>query len=150
MVKDASRHGPSLLYVVGQVELAARHRLEEVLAAENLTAVQYAALTVLERHPGMTSAALARKSFVRPQTKAEMVNVLFGRGLVRREEDPKNRRQYLLSLTPEGRAVLQRLLPSVTVIEETMVADLEAGQVDLLTTYLTRCRRSLGKGSGLP
>ena len=145
-MEEVPRRGPSLLYVVGQVELAARHRLEEVLAAENLTAVQYAALTVLERHPGMTSAALARRSFVRPQTKAEVVNVLLARGLVGREEDPANRRQYLLSLTSEGDAVLRRLLPSVTVIEETMVADLEGDQVDLLTTYLTRCRRALGRG----
>jgi len=148
MGKDALPADPSLLYVVGQVELAARHRLEEVLVAENLTAVQYAALTVLERHPGMTSAALARRSFVRPQTKAEMVNVLVGRGLVRREADPDNRRQYLLTLSPEGHAVLQRLSPSVELVEETMVADLEAGQVELLTTYLTRCRRSLGAGEG--
>ena len=74
-----------------------------------------------------------------------MVSVLLGRGLVRREEDPDNRRQYLLSLSPEGQALLRRLLPSVTPIEEMMVADLEAGQVELLTTYLTRCRLSLGE-----
>ena len=45
--------------------------------------------------------------------------------------------------------MLQRLLPSVTAIEERMVAELEADQVDLLTTYLTRCGRALGEGSGL-
>jgi DNA-binding MarR family transcriptional regulator len=132
-----------MLYLIGQVELAARQKLEQVLSAENVTPVQYAALTVLERHPGITSATLARRSFVRPQTKAEMVNVLVGRGLVRREEDPDNRRQYLLSLSPEGQAMLQRLLPAVCVVEETMVADLEAGQVELLRIYLTRCCRSL-------
>jgi DNA-binding MarR family transcriptional regulator len=143
MTVDEGRPGPSMLYLIGQVELAARQQLEQVLSAENLTAVQYAALTVLERHPGMTSAALARRSFVRPQTKAEMVNVLVARGLVRREEDPDNRRQYLLSLTPEGQALLRRLLPSVTPIAQTMVVGLDAGQVELLTTYLARCRRAL-------
>ena len=57
---DDRGQGVTLLYLIKQVELAIRQQLDEVASAEDLTALQYTALTVLERHPGMTSAALPR------------------------------------------------------------------------------------------
>jgi DNA-binding MarR family transcriptional regulator len=142
-VPDDRAHGVTLLYLIKQVELAVRQQLDEVASTDGLTAVQYTALTVLERHPGMTSAALARNSFVRAQTMAEMVTYLLDRGLVVRERDPDNRRQFLLSLTEEGQAVVDRLRDPVAAIEEKMVETLDGGQVEILRTYLARCRRSL-------
>src|ERR687898_2292181 len=89
----------TLLYLIKQVELAVRQALDDVVATAELTAPQYTALTVLERHPGITSAELARNSFVRAQSMAEMVTFLLGEGLVSRKRDENNRRQYLLSLS---------------------------------------------------
>ena len=136
-------HGVPLIYLIKQVELAVRQRLDEVASAQDLTAVQYTALTVLERHPGMTSAELARNSFVRAQTMAEMVTYLVDLGLVERERDPANRRQYLLSLTRKGQTVVDRLRAPVAAIEKEMVEDLERAEVAALRSYLMRCRRSL-------
>jgi DNA-binding MarR family transcriptional regulator len=137
----------TLLYLIKQVELAVRQALDDVVATADLTTLQYTALTVLERHPGITSAELARNSFVRAQSMAEMVTYLLGRDLVFRERDPKNRKQYLLALTPEGQSVLDRLFDAVADIEATMLEDFDAGQTEILRTYLTRCRHSL---SGQP
>ncbi len=142
---DDRARGVTLLYLIKQVELAIRQQLDEVGSTEDLTAVQYTALTVLERHPGMTSAALARSSFVRAQTMAEMVTYLLDRRLVTRKRDPDNKRQYLLSLTKKGQAVVDRLRGPVAAIEELMVETLDGGQVEILRTYLTRCRRSLNQ-----
>ena len=64
---------PTLLYLMKQLELAVRARLDDLVRADGLTALQYTALTVLERHPDLTSAQLARRSFVTAQTMAEMV-----------------------------------------------------------------------------
>ena len=44
---------PMLLYLVKQVELAVRSHLDNLLRSAGLTALQYTALTVLERHPDM-------------------------------------------------------------------------------------------------
>ena len=142
---DDRSHGVTLLYLIKQVELAVRAELDRVAGAHDLTAVQYTALTVLERHPDMTSAALARNSFVRAQTMAEMVTFLLDRGLVTRERDPDNRRQFLLSLTEKGQEVVDRLREPVAAIEEQMVETLDGGQLEILRTYLTRCRRSLNQ-----
>jgi DNA-binding MarR family transcriptional regulator len=137
----------SLLYLIKQVELAVREALDEVVATADLTALQYTALTVLERHPGITSAELARSSFVRAQTMAEMVTYLLGRRLVTRERDESNRRQYLLSLTDEGRKILDEVFDEVADIESKMLDGFDAGQTEILRTYLLRCRHSL---SGQP
>jgi len=142
-MRDDRGQGVTLLYLIKQVELAIRQRLDEVASEESLTAVQYTALTVLERHPGMTSASLARSSFVRAQTMAEMVTYLVDQGLVTRDRDPHNRRQYLLSLSRKGSAVVERLRAPVAAIEAEMVETLDGGQVEILRTYLARCRRSL-------
>jgi DNA-binding MarR family transcriptional regulator len=142
-VKDDRGQRVPLLYLIKQVELAVRQRLDEVTAKHDLTALQYTALTVLERHPGMTSAELARNSFVRAQTMAEMVTYLVDRGLVKRERDADNRRQYLLSLTRKGTTVVDRLREPVAAIEKDMVRDLDRAEVTDLRGYLLRCRRSL-------
>jgi DNA-binding MarR family transcriptional regulator len=133
----------TLLYLIKQVELAVRQALDDVVATADLTTLQYTALTVLERHPGITSAELARNSFVRAQSMAEMVSYLLERGLVTRERDERNRKQYLLSLTPDGQRVLDGLYDAVADIESTMLEGFDAGQTEILRTYLVRCRHSL-------
>jgi DNA-binding MarR family transcriptional regulator len=133
----------TLLYLIKQVELAVKQALDDVVAAADLTTLQYTALTVLERHPGITSAELARNSFVRAQSMAEMVTYLLGRGLVTRERDEKNRKQYLLSLSTEGQRVLDGLFDAVADLEAKMLEGFDAGQTEILRTYLLRCRHSL-------
>ncbi|MEO6087476.1 MAG: MarR family transcriptional regulator, partial [Umezawaea sp.] len=80
-VRDA-RKRPSVLYAVKQVELAIRARLDEVLKPLGVTSSQYTALTVLDRRDGLTSAELARNSFVTPQAMADLVVALERRGLI--------------------------------------------------------------------
>lgn len=133
----------TLLYLIKQVELAVRQALDEVVASADLTTQQYTALTVLERHPGITSAQLARNSFVRAQTMAEMVTYLLSRELVTRERDQHNRRQYLLSLSKEGQKVLDELHDAVADVEARMLDGFDTGQTEILRTYLLRCRGAL-------
>ena len=131
------------LYLIKQVELAVRNALDEVVATAGLTATQYTALTVLERHPGTTCAELARSSFVRAQTMAEVVVRWLDRGLVTRQLDSRNRRQYRLHLAPSGRQILNDLAQDVAAIESRMLDGFDTGQIEILGNYLLRCRQSL-------
>src|SRR6201986_381785 len=96
-----------------QVEMATRARLDELVRPAGLTALQYTALTVLERHSDLTSARLARYSFVTPQSMADMVSALLGAGLVDRHRDAGDRRRLVLALTAKGRALLDDYRPAV-------------------------------------
>ncbi|MGW0611599.1 MarR family winged helix-turn-helix transcriptional regulator [Streptomyces sp. NPDC002788] len=129
---------PSLLYMVKQVELVVRSHLDELVRPSGITALQYTALTVLERHDGLSAAQLARDSFVTAQSIADLVRSLEGRGLVRRERNPSNRRELLILLTDDGRELLARHAGPVRELEERMVRDLTAHQTE-------QFRQALGK-----
>ena len=134
---------PSLLYMVKQVELVVRARLDELVKPAGITALQYTALTVLERHDGLSAAQLARDSFVTAQSMADLVRSLENRGLVRRERNPRNRRELLILLTDEGRDLLARFTEPVRELEERMVRDLTAHQTDQFRGALSRAWHAL-------
>jgi DNA-binding MarR family transcriptional regulator len=134
---------PTLLYLMKQVELAVRARLDELVRPAGLTALQYTALTVLERHPDLTSAHLARNSFVTAQTMADMVTSLRDRRLIDRHQDPGDRRRLVLSLTEDGRALLDRYRPAVADLEAEMLGDLSVNQANDLRASLLSCREAL-------
>ncbi|WP_369191449.1 MarR family winged helix-turn-helix transcriptional regulator [Streptomyces sp. R08] len=139
----ATKAPPSLLYMVKQVELVVRSRLDELVRPHGITALQYTALTVLERHDGLSAAQLARDSFVTAQSIADLVRSLEGRGLIRRERNPRNRRELLILLTGEGRALLTDCAGPVRELEERMVAQLTAHQSEQFRQALTKAWQAL-------
>lgn len=114
---DRDTDQPSTLYLIKQLELAVRAVLDDALRPLGLTTLQYTALTVLARRGGLSSAQLARRSFLRPQTMNVMVRTLEERGLISRDRDPDNRRVLVASLTDQGRDLLDRAAPEIDGIE---------------------------------
>jgi DNA-binding MarR family transcriptional regulator len=139
-----------LLYLVKQVELAVRSRLDEIFRPVGLTALQYTALTVLERHADMSAAQLARHSFVTAQSMGDMIAALTKRGLIERHRDRADRRRLVVALTPEGQALLDRYRDTVTVLEESMLAGLSETAVASLRHSLHTCHANLAGNSWLP
>ncbi|MFF7450063.1 MULTISPECIES: MarR family transcriptional regulator [unclassified Streptomyces] len=140
---QATKAPPSLLYMVKQVELVVRSRLDELVRPSGITALQYTALTVLERHDGLSAAQLARDSFVTAQSIADLLRSLENRGLVRRERNPRNRRELLILLTDAGRELLAQCAGPVRELEERMVRDLTAHQTEQFRQALSRAWHAL-------
>lgn len=134
---------PTLLYVMKQVELAVRAELDELARPAGLTALQYTALTVLERHPNLTAAQLARNSFVTAQAMADMVAALMERELIERHRDEQDRRRLVLALTPQGRRLLRKLRDQVAALEDRMLTGLTDHQIAQLRQSLLSCRAAL-------
>jgi DNA-binding MarR family transcriptional regulator len=142
--------GPSgnetmLLYLVKQVELAVRSHLDSLLRPAGLTALQYTALTVLERQPDISSAQLARHSFVTSQSMADMISALQGRGLIERHRDHTDRRRLVVALTAAGQNVLDRYRDRVAELEADMLAGISAAEVAVLRRGLQVCRANLAE-----
>jgi DNA-binding MarR family transcriptional regulator len=134
-----------LLYLIKQLELAVRSRLDEMLRPASITPLQYTALTVLERRSDLSTAALARNSFVTDQSAADMVTVLEERGLLERRTDPADRRRRVLRLTSSGRELLDAVREDVASVEARMLAPLNLAQADDLRQYITACRSALAE-----
>jgi DNA-binding MarR family transcriptional regulator len=142
-VSAAASSEPTLLYVMKQVELAVRAGLDEIMKPAGLTALQYTSLTVLERHPNLSSAQLARSSFVTAQSMGDMVATLLSRGLIARHRDPDDKRRLVLALTAEGKRVLARYRPKVVALEQRMVSGLTDRAAGQLRKSLLACRTAL-------
>jgi DNA-binding MarR family transcriptional regulator len=131
------------------VELAIRARLDDIVRPAGLTALQYTALTALERHADMSSAQLARSSFVTAQSMADMIAILEARGLIVRHRDHVDRRRLVVSLTPAGRGLLDEYRDAVRALEDGMLAGLPEAEVGSLRAALGVCHANLSAMSRL-
>ncbi|MFI7677363.1 MarR family winged helix-turn-helix transcriptional regulator [Actinophytocola sp. NPDC049390] len=111
---------------------------------------EYHVLSMLSEVPGhtlrmsrlaqLTSASLSRLSNV--------VKRLEGRGLVRREPDPEDRRATRAALTEEGMALVEQAAPGhVTTVRELIVDALEPAQLEQLRTAYERILTRLDPGA---
>jgi DNA-binding MarR family transcriptional regulator len=91
----------------------------------------------------MSSAQLARSSFVTAQSMADIITALEARALIERHRDKTDRRRLVVALTDKGRAQLDLCRDEVDALEATMLADLTAGQVKALRAVLAKCHANL-------
>jgi DNA-binding MarR family transcriptional regulator len=74
-----------------------------------LSETQLAALSALEAHHAMTPGELAEHEKVQPPSMTRVIAVLTERELVAKSPHPTDRRQVILTVTDEGRAVVHRV-----------------------------------------
>jgi DNA-binding MarR family transcriptional regulator len=138
---------PRLIYVVKQLELAVRARLDTICRDNGVTTTQYTALSVLFVKPGMSSAQLAVRSFMKPQSAHQTVRELEAKGFIVRVPDQDNRRILRINLTAKGRQLLKSCNRAVDQLEAQMFSDFPAADSLELQRLLSRCLRNLSPTS---
>jgi DNA-binding MarR family transcriptional regulator len=139
----APRPTTRITYLVKQLERAIRAEMDQEMSAMGLTALQYTALTVLQRHPGMSGAQLSRRSFVSAQAGSEMITNLERKGYIRRRPHPESRRILQIELSDAGQKVVESREGWMNELEEQMLAQLSPNETAMLRSALERCVRSL-------
>jgi DNA-binding MarR family transcriptional regulator len=103
---------PLIDEVAGALHASVRllvQRLRQTQAVDgDLTSPETSALARLDRTGPTTAAELARLERISPQSMGATVAALEERGLVGRVPDPADGRRSILSLSADGRALLQR------------------------------------------
>jgi DNA-binding MarR family transcriptional regulator len=92
--------------------LARRLRVERLmpeLAEPALSDTQLAALATLERHGAMSPGDLAEHEKVQPPSMTRVIAALVDWELVTRAPHPTDRRQVILTVTPQGRSLVQKV-----------------------------------------
>ena len=79
------------------------------LAEPALSDTQLAALATLERHGAMSPGDLAEHEKVQPPSMTRVIAALVDWKLVTRAPHPTDRRQVILTVTPEGRSLVQKV-----------------------------------------
>lgn len=75
---------------------------------------------------------LSRRVGIASTTAVPALDNMEGRGLLKRTRDPKDRRKYYVSLTDEGRQLVEKLLPEII---EIIARSLEGMSRDDLRTF---------------
>ncbi|MFC9557014.1 MarR family winged helix-turn-helix transcriptional regulator [Rhodococcus sp. NPDC056960] len=142
---DDAADGPRVTYLVKRLESAVRRDLDAVMQEHGLTTPQYAALSILRRHPGISSAQLARRAFVTAQSMQVMVSAFLRAGYVERRPQEDNQRILCTYLTGDGRAVLARCEHAAGNVEKKMLDGLDGPSVTALRDALEVCVRNLAQ-----
>lgn len=111
--------------------------LSEVSA--DITSVQYAALEILQKTPGINQRQLGDELDVDRSTIADLTARMVRNGLIERSDDPDDKRSYVLFLTIAGKKQLAILRPRVEEVERILTAKLsprESGELKRLLAAL--------------
>jgi DNA-binding MarR family transcriptional regulator len=87
------------------MRLARRMRAQR--AETSLTLSQLAALATLDRHGALTPGELAAHEKVQPPSMTRLLSVLEDKALVTRAPHPTDGRQALMTISPDGLALLR-------------------------------------------
>ncbi|MDD9908618.1 MAG: MarR family transcriptional regulator [Ahrensia sp.] len=107
----------------------------------DLTSPQFAALTILDEHPGIDQATLAGMIALDRPTIGGVVKRLANKGLVERNISETDGRAKRLSLTPSGKAMVRRMHPLVVASQARILeglSDKEKKQFTALADKIAR------------
>lgn len=113
------KRGPEghLGYLVRQASAAVRLAMDRALADLEVTAPQFAVLTMIVAYPGVSGADLARLTFLTPQTVNVIVRNLERAGAIEKSAHALHGRILQLTATAKGQALLRRCRARVMEIE---------------------------------
>jgi DNA-binding MarR family transcriptional regulator len=136
----------SLGYVVARLDRVVRRDIEVAIAPHGLSVTQFMVLSTLSHQPGLSSAQLARRAYVSPQSMNEMLLALEQRGLVMREPDPDRRRVLNAQLSKAGHRLVKICNREVTTVEASMTAGMTSAEQEALLSLMVLAVRNLGGG----
>ncbi len=121
-----------------QVGDCVRSTLEERLSAAGISHGRFMLLVVLDREPDQPIAAseLAEQAGVTKQTITSLLDGLEKDNYVCRRPHPMDRRSVVVQLLPQGRQLLEQILPGMYRKQVEMLADLTREEKRQLTRLL--------------
>lgn len=144
---NAKTSGPSLTYLIKWMERKVRSELESALLPLGVSISEYTALSVLHEGRELSSAQLARRTFVSAQAMHPIVTDLIKRKLLTRRDNPDHGRIQLVRLTAQGQRLLDRCNVATREAESRAFTGLSPTQVAALRKSLERCVRTISEKS---
>ncbi|QDI76147.1 MULTISPECIES: MarR family winged helix-turn-helix transcriptional regulator [Leisingera] len=124
----------------------------ERMAAEgiDLTPVQFSAMAAIRRHPGIDQASVAGLIAYDRATLGKVVDRLVDKGLVARRVSAADRRAREVSLTRDGEALLERILPVVRAAQPAIFTGLTAAEQETFVALLRKATLAANELSRAP
>ena len=132
----------SLGFLVYKAHQRSFGELRRSLEPMRLTPPQFGVLALLHDRAGERQAALCERGAVDPNTMVGIVDRLEAAELVCRVRDPRDRRAYVVQITPHGRRTFRRCLRLQRQATEQCWAGLSAADQGRLLSLLHKALRA--------
>ncbi|MFE1187630.1 MarR family winged helix-turn-helix transcriptional regulator [[Kitasatospora] papulosa] len=130
-------------YRLKKAAAALRGAMDRALREHDLTVPQYSCLEVLDEHPGMSNADLARGTFVTRQSANVVLRGLKDAGLITQATSTDHGRALPIHLTTAGQQHLHAARGAVYAIEERMIGNIPARRLTALLADLDSMTEAL-------
>ncbi|MBY0423067.1 MAG: MarR family transcriptional regulator [Parvularculaceae bacterium] len=112
-------------------------------ADEGVSIPEWRVLAVISQQPRMAARDVVAMTPLDKMAVSRAVAALEEKGLVRRTEDPDDRRVAILSLSPEGRVVFNRIAALALDFERRLLDDLSVDEQKRLRAALAQLEAAL-------
>lgn len=125
-------------YLLARAGMRMGQAFTQELKPFGLSLQEWRVCAALHHQPQQRLAELAEHTAAEPSTLSRMVEGLLQRNLVVRNRCADDARALALSLTAEGDALVQRIIPLAQLYERVALSGIPAAQVELLRETLRR------------
>ena len=136
------------LLLVRLLQLRLYNEMVESLRLFELTPLQYMVLSLASRGGSWSTADLARKFDIAPQSMNEVVAVLEGKKLITRRESPGHRRILHVRLRASGTRLLQKCDGEVDRIERSAFHDFSPTELKVFRGMISKALSSFEQDVG--
>lgn len=139
LFEELNKYPGHLIRRLQQIHLAI---FAEETAGPDLTSMQFSCLFFIARRPMQDQRALAHHIGADPSTAGGIIDRLEKRQLIKRIPNPFDRRMKLMSITEDGKRVLEQMMPMVDAVQVKILNPLSEEERATFTALLERLVRA--------
>ena len=139
-----------VLTLLSDVARRVRTLADQSARRHGMTWAQLTIVRRLERQPGLSQNELAAVVGVAPITVARLIDRIEALGLVKRHEDPTDRRIWRLRMTPAAACVLRDSKCYQAELDELIIKGMDSAVLDAMIVGLRKMKENLSSGRRLP
>ena len=132
----------SLPYMLNIIASCLEEAFSDELAEHQLTISMYRVLAALLEREDQRLGELGEMTRTESSTLSRLIGTMKSRRLVLRRRQKNDERSVQISLTPEGRALIERLAPRAVYYENLAVRNFDRSSVDALRGALHRMQEN--------
>lgn len=127
---------PRTIYLIWRASAKIMNLIDNPASGTGLSLLKYVVLSFVKGRQGMTSADLARRIGVSPQSMNQTVTAMENAGLLRKGREKTNLKSRPLELTEDGLTILDRADEAIDDIEKTVLGDLSGDELAQFRTWI--------------
>lgn len=133
----------SIGFIINRTAVSVKKQFVKRLKPFNLTPEQWSILNRLGERDGLTQTALAERTYKDQPNTARILDKLESKELLKRVDNPEDRRAFLIFLTDEGKKVRESIIPISKQLNTDAAMGLESEEQSQLINLLNKVYENL-------